>query len=50
MLAGDEHRVAWTAEKHRKAGATAVAEAADHERAAIAALQSALAAMTKPGD
>jgi len=48
-VAGVEHRGAWTTEKHRAAGAAAVAEAADHEQAAIAALQGALDAMPKPG-
>jgi hypothetical protein len=41
-VADVEHAVAWTSESHRKAGAAAVAEAARHERAAVAAVRKAL--------
>lgn len=49
-IAGVDHSVAWTTEKYRKAGATAVAEAAKHERAAVAELQKALAALPELED
>jgi hypothetical protein len=41
-VAGVKHSVAWTSETQRKAGATAVAKAAKHERGALVALQKAL--------
>ena len=44
-VANVEHGAAWTSEKHRKAGAAAVARAARHERAAVAALAEALEAI-----
>jgi len=37
------HGVAWTSPTQRQAGASAVADAARHERAAVAALRKALA-------
>lgn len=40
-----EHGVAWTTGTYRKAGAAAVTQAARHERAAVAALAEALAAI-----
>jgi len=42
-IAGVKHDVAWTTESHRKAGANAVKKAAEHERAAVAEVQKAIA-------
>ena len=44
-----EHTVAWTTEQYRKAGAQAIADAARHERRAIAELEQALAAIAELG-